>query len=314
VISWRYHVVSIVAVVLAFGLGILAGTSVVDEGLVRQFERNTAEAREERDAALREVQRYQRFVAGLQPVLRDDVLAGEEAVVITMDGVDAPAQSTVDELTAAGVVIIATLALDPRLTDVETEENVDAMEDVLGLVGSNPDSLPGRMADALAARLAVGPEEGEEDLLGALMAAGLMTADRDLDEEDLLDIGGAGQLVVVAAGGRPVPDDVGDPDVLLVPFTERLVQLGTATSSVGPVDDTYGFVRSVREEPEILDCSMVTVDDVDLEVLGGITLVMGIERFLDDPDPEFRPGGDYGLESDAMSVLPGADPPESCRR
>jgi hypothetical protein len=314
VISWRYHVVSIVAVVLAFGLGILAGTSVVDEGLVRQFERNTAEAREERDAALREVQRYQRFVAGLQPVLRDDVLAGEEAVVITMDGVDAPAQSTVDELTAAGVVIIATLALDPRLTDVETEENVDAMEDVLGLVGSNPDSLPGRMADALAARLAVGPEEGEEDLLGALMAAGLMTADRDLDEEDLLDIGGAGELVVVAAGGRPVPDDVGDPDVLLVPFTERLVQLGTATSSVGPVDDTYGFVRSVREEPEILDCSMVTVDDVDLEVLGGITLVMGIERFLDDPDPEFRPGGDYGLESDAMSVLPGADPPESCRR
>jgi Copper transport outer membrane protein, MctB len=314
VISWRYHVVSIVAVVLAFGLGILAGTSVVDEGLVRQFERNTAEAREERDAALREVQRYQRFVAGLQPILRDDVLAGEEAVVITMDGVDAPAQSTVDELTAAGVVIIATLALDPRLTDVETEENVDAMEDVLGLVGSNPDSLPGRMADALAARLAVGPEEGEEDLLGALMAAGLMTADRDLDEEDLLDIGGAGELVVVAAGGRPVPDNVGDPDVLLVPFTERLVQLGTATSSVGPVDDTYGFVRSVREEPEILDCSMVTVDDVDLEVLGGITLVMGIERFLDDPDPEFRPGGDYGLESDAMSVLPGADPPESCRR
>ena len=311
-ISWRYHVVSIVAVVLAFGLGILAGSSVVGDELVEQLEANTEAARRERDAALATVERYRGFVEALQPTLRDGALVGEEAVVVTMDGADDPAQQTVDELTAAGVEVLATLTLDRRLTDPGTEENVDAMEDVLGLVGSNPDSLPGRMADALAVRLAVGPEEGEEDLLGALMAAGLMTADRDLDEEALLDIGGAGQLVVVAAGGRPVPEDVGDPEDLLVPIAERLVQLGTATSGVGPVDDAYGFVRSVREEPEILDCAMVTVDDVDLEVLGGITLVMGIERFLDDPDPEFRPGGDYGLEGD--SVLPGADPPESCRR
>lgn len=311
-ISWRYHVVSIVAVVLAFGLGVLAGSSVVGDELLEQLRQNTEEARRERDEALATVARYRGFASALQPTLRDGVLVGEEAVVVTIDGANAPAQPTVDELSAAGAEVLATLALDPRLTDVQTEENVDAMEDVLGLVGSDPDSLSGRMADALAVRLAVGPDAGEEDLLGALMAAGLMTADRDLNEDDLVDIGGAGQLIVVAAGGRAVPGEVGDPEVLLVPLTERLVQLGSATSGVGPADDTYGYVRSVREAPEILDCSMVTVDDVDLEVLGGITLVMGIERFLDDPDPEFRPGGDYGLEGD--SVLPGADPPESCRR
>lgn len=311
-ISWRYHVVSIVAVVLAFGLGVLAGSSVVGDELLEQLRQNTEEARRERDEALATVARYRGFASALQPTLRDGVLVGEEAVVVTIDGANAPAQPTVDELSAAGAEVLATLALDPRLTDVETEENVDAMEDVLGLVGSDPDSLSGRMADALAVRLAVGPDAGEEDLLGELMAAGLMTADRDLNEDDLVDIGGAGQLIVVAAGGRAVPGEVGDPEVLLVPLTERLVQLGSATSGVGPADDTYGYVRSVREAPEILDCSMVTVDDVDLEVLGGITLVMGIERFLDDPDPEFRPGGDYGLEGD--SVLPGADPPESCRR
>ena len=311
-ISWRYHVVSIVAVVLAFGLGVLAGSSVVGDELLEQLRQNTEEARRERDEALATVARYRGFASALQPTLRDGVLVGEEAVVVTIDGANAPAQPTVDELSAAGAEVLATLALDPRLTDVQTEENVDAMEDVLGLVGSDPDSLSGRMADALAVRLAVGPDAGEEDLLGELMAAGLMTADRDLNEDDLVDIGGAGQLIVVAAGGRAVPGEVGDPEVLLVPLTERLVQLGSATSGVGPADDTYGYVRSVREAPEILDCAMVTVDDVDLEVLGGITLVMGIARFLDDPDPEFRPGGDYGLEGD--SVLPGADPPESCRR
>ena len=55
----------------------------------------------------------------------------------------------------------------------------------------------------------------------------------------------------------------------------------------------------------------MTVDDIDL-VIGGITLTMAIDRFLDDPDPGVRPGGDYGIEGD--SIVPGAsEPPESCR-
>jgi hypothetical protein len=311
VISWRYHVVSIVAVVLAFGLGILAGSSVVGDELVEQLRQNTRQAREERDQALDLVEQHRAFAEGLQPTLRDGVLTGEEGVVVTMGGVDEPARATVEELTAAGVEVLATLELDPRLTDAETPENVAAMEEVLGLVGSDPDSLSGRMADALAVRLAAGPEEGEEDVLGTLMAAGLVTADRDLDEDALLRIGGAGQLMVIAAGGRAAPD-VGEPETFLVPFAERLVQLGSAATGVGPTEDDYGFVRSLREAPEILDCAMVTVDDIDLEAIGGITLTMGIDRFLEDPDPRFRPGGDYGLEGDSM--FPGADPPESCRR
>ena len=312
-ISWRYHVVSIVAVVLAFGLGILAGSSVVGDELVEQLRQNTRQAREERDQALALVAQHQAVAEGLQATLRDGVLTGEEAVVLTMGGVDEPARVTVEELTAAGVDVLATLELDPRLTHAETPENVAAIEEVLGLAGSDPDSLSGRMADALAVRLAAGPEEGEEDLLGALMQAGLVSADRDLDEDALLRIGGAGQLMVIAAGGRPAPE-VGEPESFLIPFTERLVQLGSAATGVGPTEDDYGFVRSLRQAPEILDCAMVTVDDIDLEAIGGTTLAMGIDRFLEDPDPEFRPGGDYGLEDDAMMIIPGADPPESCRR
>ena len=119
-ISWRYHVVSIVAVVLAFGLGILAGSSVVGDELVKQLRRNTEEARRERDEALAMVEQYAAFAEGLQPTLRDGVLTGEEAIVVTMGGVDEPARATVEELTAAGVEVLATLELDPRLTDAET--------------------------------------------------------------------------------------------------------------------------------------------------------------------------------------------------
>jgi Copper transport outer membrane protein, MctB len=312
VISWRYHVISIVAVILAFGLGILAGTSVVGDRFARDLQLNYDEAIEERDAALDMVALQQGFAAGLRPTLRDGVLAGEEGVVVTVEGIDGPAQVTVDELTAAGVDVLATLTMERRLTDVPNDDTVAEIEEILGVTGSDPGSLAARIADALAVRLAVGPGEGT-DLLGALLAAGLVTADRDLDEDALLQIGGIRQLVVVAAGGRSLPDLV-DPESLLVPFVERLVQLGTATSGVGPIDDPYGFVGSLREAPGIPDCAMVTVDDIDVEAIGGITLTMGIERFLADEDPTLRPGGDYGFGEDSMMVVPGADePPQSCR-
>ena len=52
-ISWRYHIVSIVAVVLAFGLGILAGSAVVDDVFVSELTANYEKALEERDVLAR---------------------------------------------------------------------------------------------------------------------------------------------------------------------------------------------------------------------------------------------------------------------
>lgn len=311
-ISWRYHVVSIVAVILAFGLGILAGTSVVSDRFATDLQKNYDEAIGERDAALEMVALQQRFADGLRHTLRDGVLTGEEGLVVTVEGIDGPARVAVDELTAAGVDVLATLTIDRRLADVPNDDTVAVIEEILGVTGSDPDSLAARIADALAVRLAVGPE-GDTDLLGALLAAGLITADRDLDEDALVGIGGARQLVVVAAGGRSLPD-LAAPQTLLVPFFERLVQLDAPTSGVGPADDPYGLVSAIREAPGIADCASVTVDDLDLEGIGGLTMVMGIDRLLADEDPAFRPGGDYGFGEDAMMVVPGADePPQSCR-
>ena len=311
-ISWRYHVVSIVAVVLAFGLGILAGTSVLDDRFIRQLELNNAQARHERDAAVELADLYERFALGLQPTLRDDVLVGEEAVVVTLEGVDRPAQRTVDELTAAGVDVLATLELTRQLAEPEIEDNAAALEGILGLSGTDPETLRAGLAEALAERLAVGTLAQEGDVLGDLLAGGFVTADRDLEADALLGIGGGGQLVVVAVGG-PRPTRSPAPEAILVPFTERLVGLDAPTVAVGPTDDAYGYVSAVRDANGIPDCSMVTVDDIDLAGVGGITLAMAIDRLRDDADPTVRPGGDYGIRGDL--IVPGAaDPPDSCRR
>jgi hypothetical protein len=311
VISWRYHVVSLVAVVLAFGLGVLAGTLVVGDDLVGQLRENTNEAQQERDAAEELADRYATFAQGLGPTLRDDALLGEEAVVVVMEGVSGPAQRTVQELGDAGVEVLATLELTRALAEPEVEENASVLETILDLPGADPEDLRQGIASALAIRLAAGV--AEDDVLGQLLEEGFVTADRDLEPAALLGIGGAGQLVVVVAGGS-APAGFPPPDGILVPLAEQLVRLDVPTTAVGPIEDPYGFVAAVREAPEIPDCALVTVDDLDLEGIGGITMVLGIGRLLADDDPTFRPGGDYGFGGDAMMVVPGADePPQSCR-
>jgi hypothetical protein len=312
VISWRYHVVSIVAVILAFGLGILAGTSVVGDRFARDLQLNYEEAKRERDEALDNVELLERFIVGLEPSLRDSVLIGQDAVVVTLEGVDRPAQRTVEELTAAGVEVLATLELTRLLAEPEIEDHAPVLAGILGVSGSDAETLRAGFADALAERLARGALAAEGDVLGDLLAGGFVTADRDLEPEALLGIGGGGQLVVIAAGGpRPVRSLA--PEALLVPFTEQLVQLEAPTVAVGPTEDAYGFVSAVRDANGIPGCSMVTVDDIDLTGIGGITLAMAIDRLRDNADPAFRPGGDYGTRGDL--IVPGAeDPPDSCRR
>jgi hypothetical protein len=310
VISWRYHLISIVAVILAFGLGILAGTSVVGDEFVDTLRANTEAAQDQRDQALAEVALYERFAEALQPTLRDGVLLGEEAVVVTMEGADRPARRAVDELTAAGVEVLATLELTRRLAEPDVGENARIIEETLGITVVDPGTLGERVADELAARLAVGPGSEDEDVLSRLLAEGLVTADRDLEADALLGLGGGGQLVVLAAGG-PAPGIPGS-QALLVPLTERLVRLDVAAAAVGPTEDQYAYVDAVRNASDVPDCSLVTVDDIDLAI-GGIALVMGLERFLEDPDPAIRPGGDYGVTGDAIVPGPG-EVPGSCRR
>ena len=300
------------AVIIAFGLGILAGTSVVGDRFVNDLQKNYDEAIGERDAALALVNTYERFAEALQPTLLDDVLIGEEAVIVTSEGIDRPARQAADALTAAGVDVLATLELTRRLADPEIENNAAVLEGILGLSASDPESLRAGVADALAVRLAGGSLSGQDDVLGSLLEGGFVTADRDLEPDALLGIGGGGQLVVIAAGG-PQPTRSVAPEALLAPFTERLVRLDAPTVAVGPTEDGYGFIALVRDSNEIPDCSIVTVDDIDLVGIGGITLAMAIDRLRDDADPTVRPGGDYGIRGD--SIVPGAaDPPDSCRR
>ena len=98
-ISFRYHLVSIVAVFLALGLGILAGTTVINQQVVKGLKSRTKAA--ERDVASYRRQLFdirdqvgdlQGFIKDATPFLIDGKLAGQQVVLLTQDGSDQEAR------------------------------------------------------------------------------------------------------------------------------------------------------------------------------------------------------------------------------
>ncbi|MGH2759217.1 MAG: copper transporter [Actinomycetota bacterium] len=89
-IDFRYHIVSIVAVFLALGLGVLVGTTVLDrvtvdalegrlddlQGRIDQHRRTISELDEERDSA-------NDLIGQLAPKVADNVLAGMQILFVT---------------------------------------------------------------------------------------------------------------------------------------------------------------------------------------------------------------------------------------
>ncbi len=95
VIPWRYHLVSIMAIFLALGLGVVVGTTVINPGLVKNLNDQTDGLKED----LRQLQQEQQdlqaqldtmntFSDQAMPYLVADELFGRQVVVVTQEGVD----------------------------------------------------------------------------------------------------------------------------------------------------------------------------------------------------------------------------------
>ncbi|HEY7668813.1 MAG TPA: copper transporter [Actinomycetota bacterium] len=306
-ISWRYHLVSIVAVFLALGLGVLAGTTVLDQGLVNTLRSQTTELRKDLDDLRQTVTEQRRDLATLTafgeqalPYLVSDRLFGRPVVIVTQDGVeDATLAEARRALDLSGANILTTLTVRAEMV----ADDPSTRAELAGIVGmpetSAPDELAAAAAGELAQRLATAPGAAgaDDDLLGDLLSAGFVTAGQPaISDASLAQIGGPGQIVVVIGGG---PADVAPPPAsFLVPLTTSLVTLGMTTAAAEGLAAEAGFVPAVREEVDADTQPLATVDDADLPI-GGAALVLGIQEVV-----LSGTGGDYGVGDGASRLLP----------
>ncbi|MEX2275404.1 MAG: copper transporter [Actinomycetota bacterium] len=306
-ISFRYHLVTIVAVFLALGIGVLAGTTVLDQGLVNRLERQTAELTtdlndlrqivREQDATLATMEEFsQQVFERLAP----GVLVNAEAVVLTHDLVETAAVGRAQAaLEGADAQVQAVFTLQSKMALPDEGARTELAEALGAPEQTDPQALQRLALERIAGRLAQGPGQRavnrtQEDVLTRLLSAGFLTVEGPGGDRTLAGVGGEPlTLTVVVGGGRP---EAGAASELLVPLVEDLRAEGFQTAAAEPLLSEAPFVADVREvagdEPPI-----VTVDDVDI-AMGQLALVLGLQRLL------LGEGGNYGVEPGAIPIPP----------
>lgn len=310
-INFRYHLVSIVAVFLALGIGIIMGTAVIDRAVVDRLERQQSGLRSDVEAVRSENEALQAELGELRDAsarLADEgsqrLLTGTlPQVPVLLVGVRGGEVAGLTDFVAllgrAGAAYRGTLWLTDRFA-VDDEGEVRDLVEALDL---RDDTTPAALRASAVARLARALRPpGEPEVLEALRAAGFLDLDAPDGADDVLPLPDPTTRVVLVGGPDPdVPDRA-----LLLPLARNLTvprddRVALTTLAVAPrpgedVDADEGLVASVRED-EALAARVSSVDDVD-DFAGRLAAVLALA------DLGAGRIGHFGVGPGAQRLLP----------
>jgi hypothetical protein len=309
-ISFRYHVFTIVAIFLAVALGIAVGNAYVQPQLVNSLRNSTDDLRAKldyyrqqvslRDAALTQL----RSAGDILQVLDGRQLDGARVVVVTQDGTDPDvlAQTTA-ALDEAQANLVAVLSVTDRMLPADAEPHPE-LAALMGMpASSSPADVAAGVVERLAERLASGPprraQPGATDILDSLLRGQYLRFPRgspNVSEGGLADVGGHGQIVIVLSGSR---DGLAlAPESFLVPLVQSLVARGETVAAGQSAASVDPFIDVLRGNGDLDGSTLVTVDDLGWPI-GGAALVLGLERAV-----TVGEGGDYGVRGSAAEPIP----------
>ncbi len=299
-ISFRYHLITIVAIFLSISLGIVMGTTFVQDPLLDQLrdrtnrlDKDNQELQDLLEVQGRQLAATEAFAQAVFPRLATSRLEQVPVVILTQARTaDDDLEATRAALEQAGAVLQAELVVQPRIQ----AKSEGARVELAGVLGMSPDTgarvLTEAATDRLGRRLATGPDGAtpQTDVLAALLSDGFVTSPR---EPDVQRVGGVGTVVVVVAGGRGAPAmEIED---VLLPIMRSYVRDGIGAAAQA-TDSEYPFVQLVRSD-DVLSDAVTTVDDVDL-VAGQLALVLAVEDLIEGDGV-----GHYGTEGAALPPL-----------
>ncbi len=342
-INFRYHLVSLTAVFLALGVGLLLGTTFLDDALEDQLRGDLEELEHdldragERNAELRrQLDAFEEEAAGLDEQLGarlfDRQLLGQPVLVVAPRGID---EGLVERVTTAldqaDAEVMGTWWLTDRLV-LDDDDEVTQLADVLDVstddAGRLRNSLAAQLADVLygaidlpagsnpgSASGAVGTGQGQEaapaepKLLARLREAKFVDYDVPDGDGDVVRLPTSGLRIVIVSG----------PDAS-VPLGDALMPMLTDLTSddqpapVVAVEPSRVPEEQTDDEPaeRLVDSIrddgnlskfVSTVDDLD-RVSGRVATVLA----LVDAQPGAPMIGHYGTEDGTELLPPVADP------
>ena len=312
-INLRYHIVSLVAVFLALALGIVVGSTVLNEGTVAVQRAISNEVRgqsqlnrEENVRLKSQLANSERFAAAVLPSLLREKLKNQAVVLVDTDRVDDATRTKVtDAMQAAGADVDGRITFATDRLALAGERDRTALAKVLGEQdgqAGDPDALRANLVGQLADRLTVSsrlPQDGQArpgDVLTGLQDGGFL-ADLPLKRPFR-----SGEVVFPRQGTLfvlvgPTEQTALAPASFLIPLAGRLSGRGDVVVAVEKADGPASWLTTLREDGDVTD-KVSSVDGVDRPP-GQFALVEALQRRL-----QRQATGQYGSKSGATGLLP----------
>jgi copper transport outer membrane protein MctB len=321
VIDFRYHLVSIVAVFLALGLGLLLGSTQLAPGLLRGLQKTSQQEQSQIDSLLhrrdllnQELARNQQFAQAAEHQLLGNLLVGEHVVIIAAPGAPGGVVSGIKQLLTkdAGATVTGEVQLQPSLFNASsaTQQELTTLADQLDPIGvtlnqeASPIARAGQvLASAILTRDGPGqPAAGQRDaiataVLNGFAKRGFLTVSNPPPPRATL-------AVVVIPDSPPSQNDANRPSQELVTLAQQLQQAGNGTvvtgsnNGAGP-GSAIDVMRTLGRTGK-----MTSVDGADTPI-GQIVVVQALA------DQLRGVSGSYGTAANASAAGPSPVPTPS---
>jgi hypothetical protein len=309
VIDFRYHLVSLIAVFLAVALGIVIGTTALNEPILADIKNQVSALEQDKRSLEDRTQQLQAqldttdaFEEAVAPALVDNALAGKTVLLVVTNEDVAP--ETVDQVTAlvgqAGGAVTGTLSLKPQYSDPSTSTSLQNYVTGSGLPTGI--TLPevddaGQLIGALLGSVLMVPPGGAARDGAAISSvlAGLSALDVLTPEGD--SVAPANYAVVLTAGAF-AGEDAAERNATVAELVSALDAAGSGAVVAGDAASAQenGLVGVFRADPG-LSAAVSTVDNVNAAA-GRISTVLALGR------ESGGTSGKYGTGEDTQPVPP----------
>ncbi len=308
-IDFRYHLVSLIAVFLAVALGIIIGTTALNEPILADIENQVADLEQDKRALEDRTQQLQTqvdtadaFGTTVAPALVDGTLAGRTVLLVSASEEVAP--ETVEQVTAlvgeAGGSVSGAISLRPEYSDPSTASSLQSYATGGGLPAgielpatNDAGQLTGGLVGQVLMRSPDGaPTDGSavSSVLSGLTALDVLSQDSDT-------VAPADYAIVLTAGADD-GDDAAERNESLVELVTALDAAGSGAVVAGDTASAgeNGLVGVIRADPTV-SAAISTVDNVGTAA-GRISTILALGS------EGQGTSGKYGTGEDTQPVPP----------
>ncbi|HET6562807.1 MAG TPA: copper transporter [Marmoricola sp.] len=309
-ISFRYHVVSLLAVLLALAAGVALGSGPLQREASDGTGESDAEALAVADTRVEQLEEGQAFDAAYAEAtageLLGDALDGRAVTLVSLPGsADATLTTLSDMVAEAGGEVTARVSFEEKLLDVANRQLVDELATQLHESVERKVDVPAGasgyervgvlLAHAIASQRAGGrPVNDVSDrVLAGLSTADLVTTQGNIDRR-------GGLVLLVAGAPYGSADERDGAGSIIATVATALDEGSNGAALVGPVEAAApdGLVGALRADPTAAR-EVSTVDVAD-RVSGAVVTMLALAR------EATGESGHYGTADAADGPMPGA--------